>query len=105
VPTNPSSIISTDLAVRAYVAGWGASGTGRTMGAAPSGWTQRGSGSTGPTNVSSQFQVGMVVCDKLAGADSLTTTSSTAAMWDIYDIAIPAAVATAPSGHFLHFFL
>jgi hypothetical protein len=103
VPTNPSLINSTDLVVRAYVAGFSVSGTGRTLGSAPSGWTQRGSGSTGPTNISSNFQVGMIVCDNLAGADSLTTTSSSTAYWDIYDIAIPTA--PPPSGmHFMNFF-
>jgi hypothetical protein len=104
VPTNPSLILPTDLVVRAYVAGFSSTGT-RSFSSTPSGWTVRGSGSTGPTTVSFSDEVGMVVCDNVAGADSLTTTASSTAYWDIYDIAIPAAVAAAPSGHFLHFFL
>jgi hypothetical protein len=90
VPTNPTSLGATDLVLRAYIAGFTASGTGRTLGASPAGWTPRGTGSLGPTAISSGFQVGMVVGDQLAGFDLLTTTSSPAAVWDVYTVAIPA---------------
>jgi hypothetical protein len=104
VPTNPSSILSTDLVCRAYVAGFSSTSTSQSFTSFPSGWTQRGSGSTGPTGISFDQQVGMVICDQLAGADTRTVTASSSAYWDIYDIAIPAGSST-NTAQFLPFFM
>lgn len=103
LPTNPSSILATDLIVRIYMFGSDATNSGFTMSAAPAGWTQRGSGST-ITNTATKFNVGMLICDQTGTTSpgTSTITTSVAGMYDIYTFAIPALLSS--PGQFLPFF-
>jgi hypothetical protein len=91
-PVNPTSILTTDTVIRAYIFGSDTTNSGVTMGATPAGFTKRG-GTTAQTATASKFNVGMVVCD-ITGTTSpgvATTTCNVTGMWDMYTFALPAA--------------
>jgi len=92
-PTNPTTIGASDMVFRAYMTGDDAAATGKTVQAAPAGWTQRGSY---VSNVTSKFNVAMVICDQLGATNSSTISTNHISMWDVYTISIPAVLAAPP---------
>lgn len=94
-PVNPTSVAASDYVLRIYMTGDDAAATGKTLSTtAPAGWTARGNYIS---NVTSKFNVGMIVCDRIGAVDTATVTTNHAAMWDIYTIAVPAPPPPSPS--------
>lgn len=99
-PTNPTAIGSNDMAVRVYMSGDDATGTGKTItGSPPSGWSQRGSYIT---NNSGKYNQATVVVDRLGALDSATISTNHLSMWDIYTIVLPGV--PSPTNQFMPFF-
>lgn len=98
-PTNPTVIGASDRALRIYMSGNFNTGTGKTMSATPSGWTERG---RYITNNSGKYNQAMIVLDRLGATDTATMSSNGQAQWDTYTIALPALAI--PTNQFMPFF-